>query len=234
MTVDGRAGRDSNPSMVAMSLAGGETIRPASIEPLVKVRPYRHRPSSKPICCPKDEGRRSDSWKSSQGGSPGRATLNSCYNSSITQRYSSPICFWRNSLAPPAWAGGRRPPSTPNLNQASSFSIFPSWRRPDPLAQSHSPAADCAESGLHWAPARSAGDPTGHDRFRQRVACNTHIPRPLAPICTCSAGASGWRDLRLKDKVPRDQRVYVDKIIQPMTLCRNRDGGYTRSQWVLT
>ncbi len=38
-------------------------------------------------------------------------------------------------------AGGRRPPSTPDLNQASSFSTLPSWHRPD--------------------------RPTSHDRFRQ-------------------------------------------------------------------
>ena len=52
--------------------------------------------------------------------------------------------------------------------------------------------------------------PTGHDRFRQIFLDHWHH----------------WRDLRLKDEVPPDQRAYVDKIIQRLQLCRDPDGGY--------
>jgi hypothetical protein len=78
--------------------------------------------------------------------------------------------------------------------------------------QSHSPAADCAGNGLHWAPARRPGDPTSHDRFRQILLDNWHR----------------WHDLRLKDAVPPDQRAYVDKIIQRLMLCHRPDGGFAR------
>jgi hypothetical protein len=57
---------------------------------------------------------------------------------------------------------------------------------------------------------RRPDNPTGHDRFRQIFL--DHWRR--------------WHDLRLKDKVPPDQRAYVDKIIQRLLLCRNYDGGY--------
>jgi hypothetical protein len=43
--------------------------------------------------------------------------------------------------------------------------------------------------------------PTGHDRFRQIFLDHWHP----------------WRDLRLNEKVPPDQRAYVDKIVQTGT-----------------
>ena len=57
---------------------------------------------------------------------------------------------------------------------------------------------------------RRPDHPTGHDRFRQIFLDHWHR----------------WHDLRLKDKVPPDQRAYVDKIIQRLQLCRDPDGGY--------